>query len=323
MPQDAVPELSDYQPTLADDREAILTGLTAPQKHLAPKYFYDARGSALFDRICELPEYYPTRTELAIMRERAGDIAAAVGPRACLVEFGSGSSVKIRLLLKGLDHPAAYVPVEISRSHLLAAAGEIAREFPALEVLPVCADFTQPFELPATDEPMARVVAWFPGSTIGNFEPKEARRLLEVMRQQVGDNGGLLIGVDLQKDRGLLERAYNDAAGVTAEFNLNLLRRLNRELGANFDLRAFRHHAHYDAARGRIEMNLISLRTQQVALAGTTLSFDEGEVIVTEYSHKFTREGFAELAASAGFRVAQVWTDPAALFSVQWLEAAR
>ncbi len=322
MPQDAVPELSDYQPTLADDRDAIVAGLSAAQKHLAPKYFYDAQGSALFDRICDLPEYYPTRTELAIMDERADEIAAAVGQHACLVEFGSGSSVKIRLLLQGLDRPAAYVPVEISRGHLLEAAGEISREFPALEVLPVCADFTQPFELPTTREPMARVVAWFPGSTIGNFEPDEARRLLEVMRQQVGDAGGLLIGVDLQKDRGVLERAYNDAAGVTAEFNLNLLRRLNRELGANFDLRAFRHHAHYDATHGRIEMNLVSLRAQQVSLAGTVVTFDEGERIVTEYSHKFTREGFAELAASAGFQVEQVWTDADALFSVQWLEAA-
>ncbi len=323
MPHDAVPAISDYQPTLADDRDAIVAALTAPQKHIAPKYFYDARGSALFDRICELPEYYPTRTELAIMRARADEIAAAIGERACLVEYGSGSSVKIRLLLEGLRRPSAYVPVEISRNHLLEAAAEIAREFPALDVLPVCADFTQPFELPSPREPVARVVAWFPGSTIGNFEPDEAGQLLRVMRHQVGDQGGLLIGVDLQKDTGVLERAYNDAAGVTAEFNLNLLRRLNRELGGNFDLRAFRHHAHYDASRGRIEMNLVSERTQQVTLAGTVLKFAEGERIVTEYSHKFTLHGFASLAADAGFAVEQVWTDAEDLFSVQWLTARR
>jgi len=320
MTQDA-PNLHDYEPTLADDRAQILAGLREPQKRISPKYFYDQRGSQLFDRICELPEYYPTRTELAIMRAEGSAIADAVGERACLIEFGSGSSVKIRLLLQSLRRLVAYVPVDISREHLLAAARGLARDFPGIEMLPVCADFTQPFALPETRRPVARRVAWFPGSTIGNFEPAQALALLQVIRGQVDDQGGLLIGVDLQKDTARLERAYNDAAGVTAEFNLNLLRRLNRELGGNFDLHAFRHRAIYNREHGRIEMYLVSQRAQQARVGGTTLEFAEGERILTEYSHKFTLAGFAVMAAQAGFEVQQVWTDPDALFSVQYLAA--
>ncbi len=320
MTQDA-PNLSDYEPTLADERGDILAGLSAAQKRLAPKYFYDRRGSQLFDRICELPEYYPTRTELSIMRSHAPAIDDAVGDQACLIEFGSGSSVKIRLLLKTLRNLCAYVPVDISREHLLAAATGLATDFPDIEILPVCADFTQPFDVPPTRRPVARRVAWFPGSTIGNFEPDQALALLEVMRGEVGTDGGLLIGVDLQKDRGTLERAYNDAAGVTAAFNLNLLRRLNRELGASFDLDAFRHDAIYNEADGRIEMYLVSQCAQQVRIGETTLSFTEGERILTEYSHKFTPDGFAALAARAGFRREHLWCDPERLFSVQYLVA--
>jgi L-histidine N-alpha-methyltransferase len=320
MTQDA-PNLHDYEPTLADDRAQVLAGLREPQKRISPKYFYDQRGSQLFDRICELPEYYPTRTELAIMRAEASAIADAVGERACLIEFGSGSSVKIRLLLQSLRRLVAYVPVDISREHLLAAARGLARDFPGIETLPVCADFTQPFALPETRRAVARRVAWFPGSTIGNFEPAQALALLQVIRGQVDDQGGLLIGVDLQKDTATLERAYNDAAGVTAEFNLNLLRRLNRELGGNFDLHAFRHRAIYNREHGRIEMYLVSQRAQQVRVGGTTLEFAEGERILTEYSHKFTLAGFAAMAAQAGFEVQQVWTDADALFSVQYLAA--
>ena len=321
MAQDALPRLHDREPSLANEAEDILAGLSAAPKRLSPKYFYDQRGSQLFDRICELPEYYPTRTELAIMRSHAADIAAAVGEAACLIEFGSGSSVKIRQLLKSLRRPAAYLPVDISREHLMAAARGLARDFPGLEILPVCADFTRPFDLPATRREVSRRVAWFPGSTIGNFEPDGALALLQVIRGLVGADGALLIGVDLQKDTATLERAYNDAAGVTAEFNLNLLRRLNRELGGNFDLAGFRHQAVYDQEHGRIEMYLVSLRRQQVRLQGRTLSFAAGERLLTEYSHKFTLPGFAALAAAAGFRVAQVWTDPAQLFSVQYLAA--
>ena len=322
MTQDALPTFSDYEPTLTDERADILAGLSAAQKRLAPKYFYDRRGSQLFDRICELPEYYPTRTELSIMRSHAPAIAEAVGEQACLIEFGSGSSVKIRLLLKTLRNLSAYVPVDISREHLLAAAAGLARDFPDIEILPVCADFTQPFDVPATQQrPVARRVAWFPGSTIGNFEPDQALALLEVMRGEVGTDGGLLIGVDLQKDRDTLERAYNDAAGVTAQFNLNLLRRLNRELGAGFDLDSFRHDAIYNDTHGRIEMYLISQRAQQVRIGDTMLSFSEGERILTEYSHKFTPDGFAALAARAGFRREHLWCDPDRLFSVQYLVA--
>ena len=321
MTQDALANFSDYEPTLADDQRDILVGLSAAEKRLAPKYFYDRRGSQLFDRICELPEYYPTRTELAIMRSHAPSIADAVGDQACLIEFGSGSSVKIRVLLKTLRNLSAYVPVDISREHLLAAATGLARDFPDIEILPVCADFTQPFDVPDTQRPVARRVAWFPGSTIGNFERDEALALLEVMRGEVGTDGGLLIGVDLQKDRDTLERAYNDAAGVTAEFNLNLLRRLNRELGASFDLESFGHDAIYNEAHGRIEMYLISQHAQQVRIGETTLSFTEGERILTEYSHKFTPDGFAALAARAGFRRDHLWCDPQRLFSVQYLVA--
>ena len=321
MTQDALPNFSDFEPTLADERQDILAGLSAPQKRLAPKYFYDRRGSQLFDRICELPEYYPTRTELAIMRSHAPAIAEAVGEQACLIEFGSGSSVKIRLLLKTLRKLSAYVPVDISREHLLAAATGLARDFPDIEILPVCADFTQPFDLPDTQRPVARRVVWFPGSTIGNFEPDQALALLEVMRSEVGTDGALLIGVDLQKDRETLERAYNDTAGVTAEFNLNLLRRLNRELGASFDLDSFRHDAIYNSDHGRIEMYLVSQCAQQVRIGDHVLNFTEGERILTEYSHKFTPEGFAAMAARAGFRLEHLWCDPDRLFSVQYLAA--
>jgi L-histidine Nalpha-methyltransferase len=321
MAQEATPLLKDYQPTLADERECILAGLQADRKRLSPKYFYDQRGSELFERICQLPEYYPTRTELGIMRSHRAAIAAAVGARACVIEFGSGSSVKIRLLLDILGDVVAYVPVEISGDYLKGVAGSLAADFPDIEIRPVCADFTQPFELPKLQRPARRRVAYFPGSTIGNFEPADALEVLRVMRRQVGDDGALLIGVDLQKDPAILERAYNDAAGVTAEFNLNLLRRLNRELGANFELARFRHRADYNAGAGRIEMYLISERAQQVRLGGETIDFAAGERILTEYSHKYTLQGFADLARDAALRVECVWTDDNGLFSVQYLAA--
>ncbi len=297
----------------------IVDGLTAPRKHVSPKYFYDERGSQLFDRITELPEYYLTATEIDIMQRHAREIADRVGPQASLIEFGSGSSLKTRILLGHLHELAAYVPVDISEEHLLAAADAIRAEFPHIEVLPVVADFTKPFDLPSPKVMPVRNLVYFPGSTIGNLEYDDALGLLRVMHHEAGDNGALLIGVDLQKDPAVIEAAYNDAAGVTAKFNLNMLRRLNNEFGADFDLDAWAHDARYDPDAGRVVIRLVSDREQQVRIDDTTIEIDEGEAILTEYSHKYTLEGFAAMAAKAGFEVAQVWTDPDELFSVQYL----
>jgi dimethylhistidine N-methyltransferase len=310
-------ELLDLHPATDRSLAQVLEGLSQPHKSLPTAFLYDERGSRLFEAICNLPEYYPTRTELRIMRARIAEIAQAIGPEAMIVEWGSGSSLKTQLLLEHLSDPVAYVPVDISRGHLLASAGALAARFPRLQVLPVCADFTQPFGVPTPERAARRRVLYFPGSTIGNFEPAVAVELMRQMADQVGPGGGLLIGVDLRKDPEILEAAYDDAQGVTAQFNLNLLRRANRELGADFDLAGFRHEAVWDDALGRIEMRLVSLRAQTVRLGGRRFTFAEGERIHTEDSHKYTLEGFAELAARAGFRRDRVWTDPQRLFSIQ------
>ncbi|MGA9852097.1 MAG: L-histidine N(alpha)-methyltransferase [Gammaproteobacteria bacterium] len=314
--------LHDYHPRAADMREEILGGLRETPRTLPCKYFYDTRGSQLFDAICELPEYYLTRTEFGIMEAHAVDMAAALGPHVRLVEPGSGSSLKTRLLLDHLPRPAAYVPVDISRTHLVSAADRLSQLYPELEVLPVCADFSQPFAIPVPRRRAARTAIYFPGSTIGNFEPAPAIRLLKQLRRVAGAESGLLIGVDLQKDTAILERAYNDATGVTAAFNLNLLLHINRELKCDFDLSRFSHRAVYNATEGRIEMHLLSLDNQSVEIAGEAFRFREGEYIVTEYSYKHTLPGFAILAAKAGFTVEQVWTDDRRWFSVQYLTAA-
>jgi dimethylhistidine N-methyltransferase len=239
-----------------------------------------------------------------------------------LVEYGSGSSMKTRLLLEKLLRPVAYVPVDISGEYLASVATSLETDYPAIEVLPLCADFTRPLDLPQPAREAARHIVYFPGSTIGNFSRDVAVELLQQMRDEAGDDGGLLIGVDLVKPRDTLERAYNDAAGVTAEFNLNLLRRLNREFGSDFNIGAFRHRAVYDDIEQRIEMRLVSLNRQTVHMDGAAIRLEPGEYIVTEHSHKYSTESFAVLAAQAGFRVEAVWTDPAALFSVQYLAAA-
>jgi dimethylhistidine N-methyltransferase len=314
-------ELCDLAPERASFLSDVLAGLSAPRKTLPCKYFYDERGSALFERICELEEYYPTRTELGILRRHAGAMAEALGPRCLLVEYGSGSSTKTRLLLERLVDPAAYVPVDISREHLLRSATALSAHHPRLPVRPVCADFTQPFALPEVPGALRRAV-FFPGSTIGNFADAEARKLLAQVAEQCGPGGLLLIGVDLRKSRAILEPAYDDAKGVTAEFNLNLLRRINRELGARFDLAAFAHRAVWNAAEGRVEMHLVSRREQVVRIAGRSIRFLRGESIHTESSHKYEIEGFAALAHEAGFEVLRVFTDPARLFSVQLLRTA-
>jgi dimethylhistidine N-methyltransferase len=311
-------ELRDLAPERGRFLADVLDGLTRPRKSLPCKYFYDERGSALFDRICELPEYYPTRTELGILRRHAGEMAEALGPRCLVVEYGSGSSTKTSLLLERLERPAAYVPVDISREHLLRSAAALARRHPGLRVIPVCADFTQPFALPRIANAQRRA-AYFPGSTIGNFAPPEASKFLARVAAQCGAGGALLIGVDLRKSGSILEPAYDDSQGVTAEFNLNLLRRINRELGADFDSAAFDHRAFWNAEEGRVEMHLVSRRAQVVQLAGRRIPVARGETIHTENSHKYDLAGFAGLARSAGFEVEEVWTDPARLFSVQIL----
>lgn len=310
----------DLHPPRSDFRADAVKGLSAVPKMLSPKYFYDERGSRLFDEITRLPEYYPTRTELGIMDQRMPEIRSLVGPDTCIIEFGSGSGLKTRRLIEGLQSPVAYVPVEISRDHLLDAAQGIADEFPGLEVLPVCADFTRPFELPAPAAAPARNLVFFPGSTIGNFTDPEAEALLEVMHTEAGPGGALLIGVDLRKDPEILEHAYNDEAGVTAEFNLNLLRRMNRELDADFDLDRFEHRAVWDDEEGRIEMRLRSLQDQTITVSGARVPFSAGEDIVTEYSRKYELDEFANLAGRTGFRTVRIWSDDDRLFSIHYLE---
>jgi len=310
--------LLEQDEAVTDDLAEIVAGLSRPQKMLSPKFFYDQAGSKLFDKICDLPEYYPTRTELKLMETHIGEIARLVGPHASLIEFGSGSSLKTRILLEHLDQLAVYVPVDISKEHLVESANALAVDFPDLEVLPVAADFTHPFPLPNPKIMPLRNLVYFPGSTIGNFEPDEAHRLLRVMYQEAGADGALLIGVDLKKDMNVLERAYNDNKGVTAEFNLNILNRINREFGADFDLARFRHKAVYDPDYGRIEMHLVSASNQSFTVDGNEFHMQEGETIITEHSHKYSLQEFSALAESAGFMVHTVWTDPEQLFSVQY-----
>jgi L-histidine Nalpha-methyltransferase len=313
--------LHDQHPQTSDMRTEILNGLRATQKTLPCKYFYDARGSKLFDAICELPEYYLTRTELGIMESHIADMTNVLGKGVLLVEPGSGSSLKTRLLLDHLSQPAAYVPVDISRTHLLDAANRLKRLYADLEVLPVCADFNQSFDIPRPRRRASKSIIYFPGSTIGNFEPEAAIHLLKRLRRLAGPDAGLLIGVDLRKDKAVLERAYNDSAGVTAAFNLNILRCINRELDGDFELACFRHQALYNPAEGRIEMHLVSLDDQAVQLGDECVRIRAHEHIITEYSYKHTLPGFAALASKAGFAVKQVWSDDRRWFSVQFLTA--
>jgi dimethylhistidine N-methyltransferase len=314
-------ELRDLRPELDRIAREVCAGLRMTPKRVPSKYFYDARGSELFERICEQPEYYLTRVELALMQERIDEIAAAIGADATLIEFGSGSGLKTRLLLRHLQRVAAYVPIDISEAALAQSVTALGFEFPRLEVLPVCADFTSTIELPRPSAAARRRVMFFPGSTIGNFETREAVALLRRMRALVGRDGAALIGADLKKDRAELEAAYNDGAGVTAEFTLNMLRRFNRELGADFDLGAFRHRAVYNPMAGRIETHLVSQREQIVRLDGEAFRFAAGEGLLTEYSYKYSIEDFSRLAAKAGFESKRVWVDPARRFSIHHLEA--
>lgn len=310
-------ELIDLCPATDTFLDEVVEGLHRSRKAIPPKFFYDAAGSALFDTITELPEYYPTRTEMGIMRRYIDQIVARIGPHSLLVEYGSGSSVKTRILLDHLTDVAGYVPIDISKEHLLQSAATLAEAYPGLPITPVCADYTTEIVLPSFYG--ARPVVFFPGSTIGNFEPDEAKAFLRRVADVVGSGGGLLIGVDLKKDAGIIEAAYNDAQGVTAAFNKNLLVRINNELEGTFDLTAFAHRAFYNAAFGRIEMHLVSLWEQVVHVGNLPFAFQQGETILTEYSYKYSLDDFAALASSAGFEVEQVWTDADRLFSVQEL----
>ncbi len=298
----------------------LIHGLQQPQKRIPCKYFYDERGCELFEEICELDEYYLTRTELSIMRRAAGEMASHVGSHCVLIELGSGAGMKTRILLDHLDRPAAYVPVDIAHDHLQESQQSLSDRYDALKFVPVCADFTGDFVLPEVVGQARRKVVYFPGSTIGNFEPPEAAKLLTRIASLCERGGGLLIGMDLQKDAQIIEAAYDDAKGITAEFNLNLLRRANREAGGNFELNQFRHVACYDQSIGRIEMYLESLIDQEVAVANRTFSFAQGERILTEYSHKYVIGEFAELAAECGFELIWTWTDDQEYFGILFFE---
>ncbi len=300
-------------------RADVRAGLTRRQKRLSAKYFYDAAGSRLFDRITELNEYYPTRTELGIMRQHAPDMAERCGPRCLLIELGAGSLTKVRLLLDRLDRPAGFVPVDVSGEHLEDAAHELRDDYPDLDVFPVCADFTADFHMPA--RAAARRVVYFPGSTLGNFDPADADELLRKVAHLVGPGGGLLLGVDLRKDPAVLEAAYNDRSGVTAAFNRNLLVRINAELGADFDPARFRHRAFYNPVRSRIEMHLVSTVDQTVHLDDAEIRFRRGESIHTENSYKYDVGELGARAADCGFRTDAVWTDAKRYFAVLFLTA--
>jgi dimethylhistidine N-methyltransferase len=309
QPREVAPEDEDFA-------DALLAGLRATPKSIPCKYFYDTEGSLLFEKICTLPEYYPTRTELGLLHAYADEMAKFFGPDAEIVEFGAGAGEKIRPLLDAMENPCAYLPMDISGSYLKRIAARLQTDYPALSIQPIVGDFTRDFSPPASS---GRRVGFFPGSTIGNFAPGEARAFLSNVARML-KGGGLLIGVDLVKDPEVLHAAYNDSAGVTAAFNKNLLARANREAGANFDFARFAHYALYNPLQQRIEMYLVSTAAQRATVCGRSIAFSEGEAIHTEYSHKYTVDGFRALAASAGFVPREVWCDADRLFSIHWLE---
>ncbi|MEE2690256.1 MAG: L-histidine N(alpha)-methyltransferase [Pseudomonadota bacterium] len=314
----ATPEIGfhDFEPRSQSFEEAFLAGMAGGEKAVPCRFLYDAQGSQLFDDICELPEYYPTRTETKILKARAGEIAELIGPGAALVELGSGSSIKTRILLDRMKSAAAYMPVDVSREHLRAAAQDIAADYPHLKVEAVCADYGAAFELPPSP---GRRVGFFPGSTIGNLDAGEALALLKSWRGRLGPDGMMIVGVDLKKDPRILEAAYNDSAGVTEAFIKNILARANRELDGDFDLDRFRYEARWSPAAGRIEMHLSSIGAQKAQAAGRLFRFAAGERIHVENSHKYGVEEFSALARAAGFSRRAVYTDADRLFSVHAL----
>jgi dimethylhistidine N-methyltransferase len=319
MPDGATFAFHDLAPGEDSFRDAVLAGLSDTPKSLPCKFFYDARGSALFEAICEVPEYYLTRTELGILETYAGTIAKRIGPNCRLIELGSGASRKVRLLLGALEAPLAYVPVDISRSFLRDAAASIAADFPELEVIAVCADYTRPFELPKLAGPPGKRVGFFPGSTIGNFEPEAVVAFLSHCAKLLGPGAEMLIGADVKKDKRILDAAYNDAEGLNAAFNLNLLHRIAKELDSDIAIDDFEHVAFYNPDEGRVELYIRSLKDQSAVIAGRRFSFAAGEMIHTENSYKYAIEEFRALAARAGFAVLDTWTDAEGKFSVHYL----
>lgn len=311
--------ITDIPAEPGDFRNDVLRGLLKTPKELPTKYLYDARGSAIYERICTLDEYYPPRVEAGIMERHIREIVGLLGAGATLIEYGCGSCTKTRILLDNLPDLAAYIPIDISRGQLQSVSEELDEDYPTLEVLPVCADFTAPLDLPIPKHHSRRNVAYFPGSSIGNFSHYYARELLANIARTCGPGGALLIGVDLIKDEEILHRAYNDRQGVTAAFNLNLLERINRELGGDFDISRFDHRAFYNADAERVEMHLVSREDQTAHLDGVTIPFAAGESIWTESSHKYHPDGFSRLANDAGFTVERIWTDARQWFSVQYL----
>ena len=311
-----------FLPRAAGFSEDVLAGLALPQKSIPPKYFYDEQGCRLFEAICELPEYYLTRTEMAILRGNIAEIAQFVGPDAELIEFGSGVQAKTRILIQALQ-TQLYVPIDIAIDTLRPSSSELARRFPFLNIVGICADHTLPIALPEfVGVPIRRKMIFFPGSTIGNFTPADALVFLRQARKMAGAGGVLLIGVDLKKDKATLDAAYADSTGVTEQFNLNLLHRINRELAADFQVKRFRHKAFYDPILGRVEMHLESLYSQFVHVAGRRFDFAPGETIHTEISCKYSIAEFQELGKRAGFTPEKVWTDPQQLFSVHGMVAS-
>ena len=299
--------------TFLDD---VINGLSLAQKQLSPKYFYDEFGAEIFERICTTPEYYPTRTETMILKNNVAEIARRIGPNATLIEYGSGALEKVKIILEAIESPNALVPLDISKEQLMVAAKKIRTEFPRLNVLPISGDFTKPVELPKKLLNAERKVAFFPGSTIGNFEKEGAINFLKSVRATVGENGLMLIGVDLQKNRDTILKAYNDEAGVTSEFNKNILIRINRELNGNFNLNEFEHAVTYNEEHHRVEMHLMSLAVQTVRISGINFHFDLHETIHTENCYKYTHQSFSRLVEAAGFLSADSWTDSEGLFTV-------
>lgn len=314
-------QFHDYAPEQEDFLDEVIEGLSQKPKKISPKFFYDKRGSELFDQICNQPEYYPTKTEISILKNHAENIAKHIDPECVIVELGSGASEKVRVLLESI-RPAGYMGIDISKEFLIEATQRLADDYPWVDVHAVCTDFSQQLELPDHFNNRQKL-AFFPGSSIGNFEPDDAVALLIRVAKAVGEGGKLLVGVDLKKDRAILNAAYNDNAGVTQNFNLNLLQRMQDELDAELDLDAFSHRAFYNEQKGRVEMHLVSEREQKIEIDGDEFVFSRNESIHTESSHKYHVEEFAELANKAGFEVENVWTDQARLFSVQLLTVSR
>jgi dimethylhistidine N-methyltransferase len=307
--------LIDAEKTLFEE---IITGLSAENKYLPSKLFYDEKGSKLFDEICELDEYYPTRTELKIMKDNIKEITSFLDKETLFIEFGSGSSLKTKLILDNVDNLAGYIPIDISETHLKESANKISERYPNLDVYPLAADYTQSLEFPAIKNNVKKKVAYFPGSTIGNFTPNEAIKFFEIVADEIGKNGGLLIGVDMIKEKSILELAYDDSKGVTSEFNLNILSHINNKLNSNFELKNFSHLSFYNSSKNRIEMHLKSTIDQVIKIGEHSIEFKEDETILTEYSHKYSLESFEQLCSNS-FQIRKVWMDLNSYFSVQYL----